>query len=135
MTTDGDCHSGFSVSTLITILLTLNPSLSIDAIQSALNSVGLSPSRVLVAALRSSFFRHLELIDAAGLIDQVKPPKVKPSPLTHSPRDRDTGRADTRDRVHTMLQQNMKQKDIARQLGISGARVSQIASRWTREKS
>ncbi len=68
-----DVRSRFSVQTLITILLTHDPSLSIDALQSQLQALGLSPTRIAVASLRNSFLRHFELLREAGLLIESAP--------------------------------------------------------------
>ena len=58
-----------SVTMVICILMTLNPRLSVDAIQKKLMSVGLSPTRILIASVRNSFKRNFDFLDDAGLID------------------------------------------------------------------
>lgn len=65
---DADVDIDVSVRTTITILLTLHPRLSVNALQSKLKSIGLSPSRILITSVRSSVLWHLDVLDDAGLI-------------------------------------------------------------------
>jgi hypothetical protein len=62
-----------SCQTLINILLAFDPNLTIDDLQSRLDELGLTPTRIAIYSLQQSFFRHLELLSEAGLLIEAAP--------------------------------------------------------------
>jgi hypothetical protein len=62
-----------SCPTLITILLAFDPKLTIDDLQSRLDELGMTPTRIALYSLRQSFFRHQELLRQAGLLIERTP--------------------------------------------------------------
>jgi hypothetical protein len=68
-----DLRGRVSSQTLITILLSRDPKLTIDDLQSQLDELGMTPSRIALYSLRQSFFRHLELLREAGLLIERTP--------------------------------------------------------------
>jgi hypothetical protein len=108
--------------TLIKRMLLSDPTLSVASIEEQLDNQGIVTSSSLVARVRSSFRSDLKVLRRTGAFDC----RVK---SFHSTSSGNRPRVGKRARIESLLRLGIRQIEIAKEMNVSRAYVSQIAKK------